>query len=289
MSTSRDRVLRRVYETLPRRALTLAVARASDLPIPRPLRAPLYGTFSRIVGAKPEEAAEGLATFPSFDAFFTRRLREGARPWQAPAGALGSPADGRLAAHGRIETGRMVQAKGIDYELADLIHDPAGAQALEGGVYATIYLSPADYHRVHVPADAVIDRVTHVGGELWPVNGPAVATVPGLFVVNERVVASMRLADGRRAAMVLVGATCVGRMSVEEPRVRIAAEHENGRFVTELDPPWQVTAGDGFGAFHLGSTVVLAVSDDNASLVVDPRRAEGDRIVLGEPLIIARS
>jgi phosphatidylserine decarboxylase len=284
--TPRDRRIYSIYEQIPRRALTLAVARLSDQPIPQPLRAPLYGTFARIVGANLSEAAQPVDTYPSFDAFFTRTLRDGVRPWTTASDQFGSPADGRVAAHGRIEAGRMVQAKGIDYELADLIHEPALATELDGGLFATVYLSPADYHRVHVPVDAQIERVVHIGGELWPVNGPAVATVPGLFVVNERVVASLRLADGSRGFMVLVGATCVGRMSVDEPRVSISPSHANGRHVFPLDPAWEAAAGDGFGAFHLGSTVVLGVSDPNHTWSIAPSIVEGERIQLGDPLFV---
>jgi phosphatidylserine decarboxylase len=282
----RNRGIRRVYETLPRRALTHAVARLSDTPIPKPLRAPLYGTFARIVGANLDEAADPASSFPSFDAFFTRTLRDGVRPWNTPSDAFASPSDGRLAAHGRMEKGRMVQAKGIDYELADLINDAELAERLEGGVYATVYLSPADYHRVHVPVSCTISRVTHVGGELWPVNGPAVATVPGLFVVNERVIGELRLADGTPAVMVLVGATCVGRMSVDDPRIEISDAHAPGRAVYDLDPAWHASAGDRFGAFHLGSTVVLAVADPGRDWKLADGLTENDRMELGQPLFV---
>lgn len=278
-----------IVQRLPRHALTRAAARAADLRVAPALRAPLYKGFARAVGAELYEVEADLGSFGSFDAFFTRTLQAGARPWLAPPNGVGMPADGRLDAHGRTTRGMAVQAKGISYRLGQMIDDEALAARLDGGLFATVYLSPADYHRVHTPAAITIDRVVHLGGELWPVNGLSVPRVEGLFAVNERVVASFTTEDGRAGAMVMVGAIVVGRMSVAHPDVTIDDRHGQARAAFALSPGWKLEAGAEFGAFHLGSTVVMAIEDGEQTLSLAPGLAAGTPVRIGQPLWVPAS
>ncbi len=275
----KDRALFELARITPRRAVTLAAGRVCSIPVPGPLRTPLYRACLRAAGADPSEVELPLGDYPTVDALFTRRLREGVRPWSDAPWC--SPADGRLERVQRVSSGSLVQAKGIDYPLAELLGDAASAARLDGALAATIYLSPADYHRVHVPADVVIDHVVHLGGELWPVNAVSVSQVDALFARNERAVALFTTRDGRRGAMVMVAATVVGGIELGCPGVDLSKRHLASERMS-YDVHWDAPAGSWFGTFHLGSTVVLVVEGDDLSAAA----ADGARVRVGEPLFV---
>jgi phosphatidylserine decarboxylase len=280
-----SRIALEAVARLPRRALTELAGRAAQLSVPPAARRSLYGAFARAVGANVGEAAEPLDTFSTFNEFFTRRLRDGVHRLESDE-AVASPADGRLDQIGRIERGRLIQAKGLDYSLADLVRDEQLAEALEGGMFATVYLSPADYHRVHSPFDYRVDRITHVGGELWPVNNVSVPWVRSLFTVNERVVMSGRTPDGLAASVVMVGATVVGGIEVFDARAKIG-ERAHGQTATVLQPPVRRAAMDELGAFRLGSTVIIALADPARRL--ESGAMPGSRVRVGQSLFVRRS
>lgn len=263
-----DKAFMSVIRVLPRQALTMAAGKLAALPVPEALRTPIYTGFAKAVGANLEESAAGVATFPTFNHFFTRALVDGLRPWQPDAEEWAIPADGKLSACGRIQRGAMIQAKGIDYRVSDFLGEDEAAW--EGARYATIYLSPADYHRAHWPTSGAVEDVRAMGGELWPVNGPSVRNVPGLFVENERTVSIMTDARGRRAAVVMVGATVVGGIELCVPSA-------------STDAPTPVIAGTEHGRFYLGSTVVLVVQDREAPLT-DATIDDGSPVQLGQTL-----
>jgi phosphatidylserine decarboxylase len=205
-----------------------------------------------------EAADPDPASYPSFNAFFTRALREGARPL-APDGWL-CPVDGAVSRCGTIAGDRIVQAKGHDYSATALLGGDAElAAAFQGGHCATLYLSPRDYHRIHMPAAGRLLRMIHVPGALFSVNPTTVAAVPGLFARNERVVCVFEADDGRPFALVLVGATIVGSMAtvwhgtVNPPRPgRVREWRYDGE-----GAPVRLARGAEMGRFMLGSTVVL--------------------------------
>lgn len=224
-------------------------------PLPARLRPLAYRAFARAVGVNLDEAELALDAYPSLGDFFARRLRDGARTVDASAGAIVSPCDGVLAARGTATDGAMVQAKGRTYTLRELVADEALAAALTGGDYATIYLSPRDYHRVHAPLAGRITRYDYLPGTLWPVNRWATEHREGLLVRNERVVIHM-IADGvGPVAIVMVGAAGVGNICLTHaPESRVLRGARERRRI-ELSA--RVERGDELGAFHLGSTVVL--------------------------------
>jgi phosphatidylserine decarboxylase len=173
--------------------------------------------------------------------------------------------DGVAGQVGRVHAGRLVQAKGRTYSLAELLDEPDQWERFDGGAFATLYLSPRDYHRIHAPCGGTISRARHVPGALMPVNLPAVAHVPDLFARNERLLCYI---DGPlgRVAVVAVGAYNVGRISAAfDPewnappgrsewvtnRKGVAAESK------AYDPPVPIEQGDEIMTFYLGSTVVL--------------------------------
>lgn len=248
---------------LPQGLLSRAAGAAADLRLPRPLRRPVLGAFARVTGIDVAEAESPLDEYPSVNAFFVRRLREGARTFPTDPRVVASPVDGILGRMGTVVRGRAIQAKGRDYDVADLLMEGRRAAAFEGGLFLTVYLAPRHYHRIHTPLPGGVTAARHVPGRLFPVNRPSVQWIDELFVVNERLVAHLDTALGP-VAVVAVGAYNVGRISAAfDP----AWAGRAGTSVTnrgspppstrDYDPPVPLDAGDEIMAFHLGSTVVI--------------------------------
>lgn len=234
-------------------ALLGSVARRA---LPTRVRGLAYRAFARAVGANLAEAELELAAYPSLGDFFARKLRAGARPIDPAEDAVISPCDGRLAARGTAVDGALIQAKGRMYRLAALLADEVLATTLEGGAYATIYLAPRDYHRVHAPIDAEIISYDYLPGTLWPVNRWATARREGLLARNERVVIRMR-ADGiGEVALVMVAAAGVGNIRLAHGPDSAALRPAGLRHRVELSEV-RVRRGDELGEFRLGSTVVM--------------------------------
>jgi phosphatidylserine decarboxylase len=207
------------------------------------------------------EAAESdIARYASFNEFFTRALRVGARP--VASADYVCPVDGAISQCGAIEGDRVLQAKGHSYTTVALVGgDSAVAANFVGGQFATIYLSPKDYHRIHMPMDGVLRRMIHVPGDLFSVNPTTAQHVPGLFARNERVVCVFDSARGP-FVVVLVGATIVGSMAtvwhgvVNPPRTGTIREWRYD------DGAVSLRKGEEMGRFLLGSTVVLLFPRD---------------------------
>lgn len=207
-------------------------------------------------GVNMSEAAEpDITKYPTFNAFFTRALRNGVRPLAGTD--LICPVDGAISQFGAIEGDQIFQAKGHSYSTRALVGgDAALASAFENGSFATIYLSPKDYHRIHMPCAGTLRRMIHVPGDLFSVNPVTARGVPALFARNERVVCVF---DGARGpfVMVLVGATIVGSMAttwhgvVNPPRPGAIRTWDYAQGDVSLQQ------GDEMGRFLLGSTVVL--------------------------------
>jgi phosphatidylserine decarboxylase len=223
--------------------------------LPVPLRGPAYRAFARAVGADLAEAELDLRAYTSLGDLFARRLRPGVRTLDPDPRAVPSPCDGVLAALGTADDGVLVQAKGKDYRLSELLVDDALSARLTGGAYATIYLSPRDYHRVHTPVDGTILHYDYVPGALWPVNPRVAARRDRLLSRNERVVITIDAGPLGIVAVVMVGAAGVGNIALtfapESVTWRAAGELRR----VEVGQP--VQKGDELGAFRLGSTVVM--------------------------------
>lgn len=261
----------------------MAVGMGARATLPRGLRAPLYRAFSKMVGARVDEAELPLDEYPSLGEFFARRLRPGTRELDLGDDVVISPADGVIAAAGTAAQGHMIQAKGISYSLADLLDDPLLAGRLEGGAYATIYLSPRDYHRVHAPVAGRLRSYRHIPGALWPVNALFSRSIDRLLCVNERVVLELEMVDANGGhagvcALVLVAAVGVSNISlIHAGGVVRGVENRSHQF--EVAP--EVGQGDELGAFLLGSTVVMIFDAQAARLA---RLAAGDLVRVGERL-----
>lgn len=236
--------------------------------------------FVRHYRVRLDEAARNAAgEYTSFADFFTRGLRKDVRTWPAEPAALGSPVDGVVSQLDRISDGRLIQAKGIEYPLADLL-DGDSARYL-GGSFTTLYLRPQDYHRVHMPADGRLMSIRHIPGRLWPVRPWAVAGVPGLFARNERVVLEFEGQSGPWA-MVLVGAMMVGSMETVVTGPIRGGRGEPSRWNLEATA-CELGRGDEIGRFNFGSTVVLVFGPGQVAWNLQCLEP-GREIRLGQPL-----
>jgi len=215
--------------------------------------------FARAFDVDMQDAVEPeLSRYDTFNAFFTRALTPAARPIAAGTDLVASPADGRFSALGDTTDGRLVQAKGIDYTILDLLGgDGEAAERLGQGSFATIYLSPRDYHRLHMPLDGQLIRQTHIPGRLFSVGPHAVRTLDGLFTRNERVVALFETPTGLMA-LVLVGAINVAAI---ETVWHGLVTPPKGRAVSRIDYSGEdrisLAKGDEMGRFNMGSTIVM--------------------------------
>lgn len=201
--------------------------------------------------------------FVHFNAFFTRELAEGTRVIDNSPGTIISPADGALSAAGVIEKNMLLQAKGIHYSLEDLLAtDLPEASAFHNGRFATIYLAPFDYHRVHTPLAGTLRAARYVPGDLFSVNANTARFVPGLFARNERLVCHFTSDDGP-FVVILVGALNVG--SISTPWTGEIRPQKRGVVVdydlSQSSPSTTVATGDLLGWFNMGSTVILLMPD----------------------------
>jgi len=220
----------------------------------RPVKDRLIGAFVRHYRIDMSEARESDPTaYTSFNAFFTRPLRRDARPIADQEGSLVCPADGALSQLGAIGDGRVFQAKGHDCSLSELLGGRDDwARRFDGGAFATIYLSPRDYHRVHMPVDATLREMIHVPGRLFSVNPVTTALVPRLFGRNERVLCLFETASGPMA-LILVGAIFVGSMET----VWAGQVTPTGLRKPAPETAVRLDQGAEMGRFNMGSTVIL--------------------------------
>lgn len=245
------------------------------------LRDALIRRFASAYGVDLSEAARGIGEFASFNDFFTRELKPGARPLADSAQFILSPADGAVSQLGPVSGGRIIQAKGRDYSVAEILGcGPEEAARFEGGSFITVYLSPKDYHRVHMPAAGTLAATSYIPGDLYSVNVATAAGVDRLFARNERLACRFDGPDGHFAS-IMVGAMIVAGIDTVWPnRFRTHAPapvHED--FVGQGR---SFAAGDEMGRFHLGSTVVLLFEPGRVAWREDLKA--GDPLRMGEAI-----
>jgi phosphatidylserine decarboxylase len=266
---------------LPHRLLSSMARRLaySDSPM---VKQWLIDTVTRKFGVNLAEAAQPDPTaYPTFNAFFTRALKPGARVADADPRSLLMPADGRISQCGPIENGRIFQAKGQSFTAAELLGDDEAAEPFNNGLFATVYLSPKDYHRVHMPWGGKLRETVHVPGRLFSVGPAAVQNVPRLFARNERLVCHFDT-DFGPMAMVMVGALLVSGVEtvwsgVEIPRYgdTVTVKDYRGADIT-LERLAEMAR------FNYGSTVIVLLPPGVAAL--DPSLKGESPVRLGEAL-----
>ena len=276
-----DRLFVLMQHVLPKKALT-SLAGVAASARGGALTTAFIRWFIGRYGVNMAEAADpDPAHYDSFNAFFTRPLKAGARPLARAAWV--SPVDGTISQYGAIERDQVFQAKGHSYSTTALVGgDRTLAAQFEDGHFATLYLSPKDYHRIHMPCDGRLLRMIHVPGELFSVNPATARGVPGLFARNERVVCVFETAQGPMV-LTLVGATIVGSMATVWHGVVNPPRPGQVREWRYEDQAIHLKQGDEVGRFLLGSTVVMLFPKGaSGGMQFNAQWAPGGPIRMGE-------
>lgn len=268
MSAITDRLFVTLQAAVPARALGRLVHRLARSRRPW-LKNALIRAFTALFDIDEDEmSAAHPVDYPSWNAFFTRELRPGTRPVDPDAAAICSPADGTVQRAGRIAAGRMLQAKNMSFTPAALLSiSPADATDWDDGAFATIYLAPYDYHRVHAPLTGTLRRMNFIPGRRYSVNRATADAIPGLFARNERIACRF---DGPAGPYWVV---LVGAMNVASITTAWCGEVASGSEPTTTLYP-DATAptfdkGEYIGHFNLGSTVIVLFPHDTARWVDD--------------------
>jgi phosphatidylserine decarboxylase len=265
---------------LPKKFMSRIAGHVARVSLPGPLRRLQLRAFFGAFGVNFDEVKAPLASFQNVQEFFVRELKDGARPIDDAPAAFVSPCDGAWGQAGVVENGTLLQVKGRPYSVGALLGDDELAKRFEGGAYATLYLSPKDYHRFHTPCAGDVTRADYLPGSLWPVNRAGVQFVEALFAQNERIVAYLEPPGGHHCvAMVAVGATMVGKVKIDfdDLETNIPRRGKSTReYEGEQRPHFE--RGGQWGRFEFGSTIVLLTTPGFVTLDVQPA---GTPLVLG--------
>ncbi|SEL43650.1 phosphatidylserine decarboxylase [Atopomonas hussainii] len=249
----------------------------------------LIGWFAKQYQVNMSEAeVEDLTAYEHFNAFFTRALKDGARPLDSTEGSILCPADGAISQLGKIEHGRVFQAKGHSFSVTELLGgDSARAEPFMGGEFATVYLSPKDYHRVHMPLTGTLREMVYVPGRLFSVNQTTAENVPELFARNERVVCTFDTERGPMA-VVLVGAMIVA--SIETVFAGLVTPPKRALKTVRYDEssrqPIVLERGAELGRFKLGSTAIVLFGPEQVQWAAE--LGETSPVRMGQQLALPR-
>ena len=248
---------------LPKHALSRLIAKAAESQRPWLKNALIERAIASFDINIDEAESSDLDDYKNFNNFFTRALKEGVRPIDGDAKAIVSPADGAVSQAGPINHQRIIQAKGSDYSASRLLGNSQQAKSYENGSFATIYLSPRDYHRVHIPAAGKLLSTRYIPGDLFSVNDQTAQALPNLFARNERLVCEFESEIGN-FVVVFVGAMLVAGIETvwggyETPGPGAIRETDYS------DRDLNYTKGDEIGRFKFGSTVVMLFQEDKIS------------------------
>ncbi|MBI2383827.1 MAG: phosphatidylserine decarboxylase [Gammaproteobacteria bacterium] len=276
----RDRLIGGVQLALPTNALSSAMFHLTRIRTPW-FKNAFIRVFMKLFRISLDEAyIEDPRRFEHFNAFFTRELKRGARQVAADPRICLCPVDGTVSQIGDIRDGRIVQAKGLDYTAAELLGSEEAAAQFRGGRFATIYLAPYNYHRIHMPADGTLREWSYVPGRLFSVNAATVRGLPRVFARNERLCAIFDTAHGP-VAMVLVGALFVGSLeTVWSGCVSPPHGQAPGQYVPRS--PVQLGRGVEMGRFNMGSTVILLTAPGAVNW--SPTMRPGATVRMGQTL-----
>lgn len=249
-----DKIYDQIIPQLPKKWLSHYVGKMAHAKVPSALNRQIVKAFAEMYKINLKEIEKPLSEYKTLGDFFSRRLKEGARPIQ---GDIVHPCDGKLIRSGEIHDDVLIQAKGRTYDLKKFVPENPWGDDFSGGSFFTYYLAPHNYHRVHSPVKGKIMWSTLVPGELWPVNGWSVKNVDGLYVLNERVAIGLETERGK-VIVVMVGATNVGAMSFRfDPNIQTNKPGKKEIIHRTYPEPREMAVGEEMGTFHLGSTAVV--------------------------------
>jgi len=249
-----------LQRVLPKHALSRLIAKAAESKIPWLKNALISRAISAFNINMAEASSDDLDDYENFNSFFTRALKDGVRPLHTAKNSIACPADGVISQAGPISKNRILQAKGIDYSVSRLLGSSAAAKQYEDGSFATIYLSPRDYHRVHIPLAGTLIHSRYVPGELFSVNDQTAQALPDLFARNERLVCEFESDQVGAFTVVFVGAMLVAGIET----VWGGFEKPGPGAVRETDFTDQLpgfSKGDEIGRFKFGSTIIMLFQD----------------------------
>lgn len=252
----------RYLRYVPKNHLSRTIGRLVHARLPQPIARHLVRWFANTYEIDIDAAERPLHEYGSIGHFFTRDLREGLRPIESD---FVSPVDGVLRNFGVVSNGRLEQIKGKTYTLQRFVADEMHSTRYEDGTFFNMYLSPQDYHHVHSPVSGKIVRSVHIPGKLWPVNDWSLANIEELFSINERVVTYIECSLGV-VAVVMIGATNVGKISVVYDSFISNAAGVKNTVARDYTPAINIAAGDRLGTFHMGSSVVLLLEPNRIDL-----------------------
>ncbi len=276
-----DTMVYAFFKTVPRRTFSRLLGWGSAVESGRNVHRFAIDVFSRVYGVDASEAEFDLSEYRTLNHFFTRRLREGARTVASDSHAVVSPTDSTVVQIGMAEGSRLIQAKGLTYEIEELVGSPLAAEWFADGTFVTLYLRPRDYHRVHCPVDGTVEEVLWMPGERYPVIPIMVNRRDRLYARNERLSVILDSPLGK-VAVVMVASIGVGNMSLSWGEgFRTGAQRHVGPLRLVGMEGYSLKKGTEFGVFHLGSTVVLLFQEGRVGL---HRLVEGQRVTVGQAL-----
>lgn len=269
----------KALDILPSAVISRAFGAVADLKLPALLQKGINHSFVKLAGLDMSESDQPADQYESLSALFTRPLKSGART--ISDSDLVSPVDGRLSFAGEVSGDTLIEAKGQEYSVTKLTgtENPALLDWLKDSYAFTIYLAPSNYHRIHAPMSGLVTDMAYVPGRLLPVNRLGYMLTNDLLPANERLTSFIKRTDGHQCALVKVGATCVGKISVLYDEFTSNSTTFRARFEKQLSAPHSVQAGDQIACFDLGSTVVLFV--DRKGFTPNPDLQLGQPIKMG--------
>lgn len=264
MNEKHKSLYKKALDILPTALASRAFGLVSEIRFPETIQKSINSAFVKLAHIDMSEAERPLQDYDSLNALFTRKLKDGAR---IPADdMLVSPVDGKLSFFGEISKGTLIEAKGQKYDVRQLIGvndaDMDDLDWLDDAYAFTIYLSPSNYHRIHAPMAGHITHMVYTPGRLLPVNRLGYILTDDLLPQNERLTSFIHDDTGRKCALVKVGATCVGRISVTYDDFKANSAIMRKPFIKKIVPAFDIEKNTQIACFELGSTVVL-IADKN--------------------------
>lgn len=266
--------------------------------LPLGIRHVVLYSYSRLFRINTHEAEKPLFSYTSLNAFFTRKLKKQARKIDFGENKLLSPVDGKILAQGRLSEGKILQIKNISYHVKELLPEAEDLSQFRQGRFITIYLSPADYHRIHTPCNCSLDACYYDPGLLWPVNKAGMRFIPGLLSRNERLSSRLEFrwqGSSYPLYLVMVGAFNVGHIKMDLPELASFAPAHKGTNRNwlgkasaqsiQLSDKLTLKQGAPLATFHMGSTVVLLFPED---LSLEFYCKMGERVQMGEKIASLR-
>lgn len=235
--------------------------------------------FAKIFKINTNEAEKPIDSYDNIQDYFVRSLKTNARTINNQSDIIVSPCDGFISECSNINKETLIQAKGKKYTLSNLIKDSSETEYFTNGYYCTIYLSPKDYHRFHMPIDGKIYKSIYYPGQLWPVNKWSVNNVEQLFCQNERVITFIKINNNINCALIFVAATIVGGINLNYAKMQ---NRKNKLIVEENHDNICLKKGDELGKFMFGSTIIMLLPQNVSKFI----KSSGENIKMGESLAI---